>query len=57
MAVVIVEVIGCVEPDSGPARSAPPRAEGGPEPREPEPERVRRIVRRMERRQMRLRAD
>lgn len=56
MAVVIDEVIGCVEPDSGPARAAV-HTEPRPEPKEPEGERVRRIVRRMERRQMRLRAD
>lgn len=56
MGVVIDEVIGCVEPESRPAAPAA-QAEGGPEPRDPEPERVRRILRRLDRRQMRLRAD
>lgn len=56
MAVVIEELTGCVEPDAGAPKPAP-RMEGGPEPKEPEGERVRRIVRRMERRQMRLKAD
>ena len=55
MGVVIDEVIGCVEPESRPAPAA--QAEGKPEPREPEAERVRRTLRRLERRQMRLRAD
>lgn len=55
MAVVIEEVTGKVEGDK-PAKK-PGKGGGGDHHREPEPERVRSILRHLERRRERLRAD